>query len=138
MSSLLNSRHTTPVPRRQTRRLTTGECRDWVDNNHQARLAYASGRGPRAVVVNYATDDDAILIELADYNDAVRYASGAEVRVEVDGSKPDGNREWVQIIGRASVDTDARLGQTVEQWPEGVATSVVRVPLTYVEGIEQS
>lgn len=130
--------HTMPAQRRETRRLTTGECRAWVHSNHEARLAYVSGRGPRAVVVNYATDDNAILIELADYNDAVHYTSGAEVRVEVDGAKPDGNRGWVQIIGTASIHSDARLQRTDEQWPEGVATSVVRVPLTHVEGIEQS
>lgn len=138
MPTSLHPIRTKRIQQRHARRLSTGECRAWVRNNHQARLAYASGRGPRAVVVNYASDDSAILIELADYNDAVHYASGAEVRVEIDGSTPEGRREWVQIIGTASVEPDRRLDRHIEQWPAGVATSVVKVPLTQVEGIEQT
>ena len=58
------------------RPLTTGECRRWLQEHHEGRLGYLSGRGPRSVVVSYAVADDEILMRVPDYNDIAQYAPG--------------------------------------------------------------
>ncbi len=134
MAIVRTSRSVEPASRRMSNR----ECRDWLSSHHEGRLGYDSGRGPRSLVVSYAIADDAIMMRLPDYNDAVHYAPGAEVRLDVDGPAPDG-RDAVRVIGTA-IRTDDDLSAPnpfAEEWPQGVATSVVRVPMTRVEGLER-
>ena len=122
--------------REPQRKLTARECRAVLASHHEGRLGYQSGRGPRSLVVSYAVTEDAIMMRLPDYNDAVHYAPGAEVWLEVDGRVPAGMDE-VLVTGTAVVDDErGKQARFTEEWPQGVATSVVCVPLTRVEGIE--
>ena len=41
-----------------TRDMSYGECRIWLDHHSEGRLGYIGGRGPRSVVVSYAVTDD--------------------------------------------------------------------------------
>ena len=91
--------------REPQRKLSAGECRAVLASHHEGRLGYQSGRGPRSVVVSYAITEDAIMMRLPDYNDAVHYAPGAEVRLEVDGLVPAGMDE-VLVTGTAVVDDE--------------------------------
>jgi nitroimidazol reductase NimA-like FMN-containing flavoprotein (pyridoxamine 5'-phosphate oxidase superfamily) len=123
------------------RRLTTRECRDWLDSHHEGRLAYSTGRGPRSVVVNYAITSHQIMFRLPDYNDIVHYAPGERITLEVEGPQAAmGDFETVTVTGEAQLAGEhaPELAEAdfVEQWPAGVSTSVLCLPMTQVEGFE--
>ena len=131
-----------PTPRRtHERRLSAPECRAWVSSHREGRLGYLSGRGPRSVVVTYAVAGDAVVVELPDYNDAAHYAPGAQVQLDVEGSSV-ARRDAVRITGRAVLTDRAEVasaGATLPQeWPTGIATSVIALPLDRLEGIEEA
>ncbi|MET0695515.1 MAG: pyridoxamine 5'-phosphate oxidase family protein [Propionibacteriaceae bacterium] len=123
------------------RRLSSRECRDWLDSHQEGRLAYPTGRGPRSVVVSYAITGHQIMFRLPDYNDIVHYAPGERVTLEVDGvHAPAGDFETVLVTGEAQLagEHSPELAGTefVEEWPAGVRTSVLCLPMTKVEGFE--
>jgi len=131
------STRTQPAPRR---RLSDGECHEWLNSHREGRLAYQTGRGPRSVVVSYALSGESVMFKLPDYNDIVRYAPGERVTLEVEGvDETAGDFETVTVTGQAQLVTGrAEQGEPVahfqEQWPDGVPTKVISLPLTEVEG----
>ena len=141
---------TAPTSRRPDalRSLSLAECRRWLQQHHEGRLSYLSGRGPRSVVVSYAVAGDEVLVRVPDYNDIAQYAPGAEVTLAVDGvvepnppSSPE--IEEVSVTGiAAQADAAHRPPQvdTVrfdESWPTGVKTSVVSLPMTQLTGVQR-
>jgi hypothetical protein len=126
-----------------TRRLSARECRDWLTSHREGRLGYHTGRGPRSVVVSYAVADEQIMFRLPDYNDIVHYAPGERVTLEVESGRPVvGDFGTVRVTGEATL-APAEMPRTLpgtgfeEQWPAGVSTTVICLPLTEVEGFEQ-
>ena len=122
------------------RRLSHGECRDWLSSHREGRLGYQTGRGPQSVVVCYALTDEQVVFQLPDYNDIVHYAPGERVTLEVDGPAPAGGQfETVTVTGQAQRAT-AQDGPAIarshleEQWPSGLRTTVICLPMTDVEG----
>lgn len=126
--------------RHQTRRLSRRECQDWLTSHGEGRLGYASGRGPRSVVVSYSMAGEQIVVRLPDYNEVVQYAPGSEVTFEVEGQTDTvPAHETVSVSGTAELaDPDQGFGDIdfAESWPDGVATSLVYLPLTAIEGFE--
>jgi len=124
------------------RRLTIGECQDWLHSHREGRLGYQTGRGPRSVVVCYALSGGQIMFQLPDYNDIVHYAPGEEVELEVEGTKPaTGDYDTVCVKGKAALvsrrsSPEPSEAAFAETWPEGISTSVICLPLTHVEGVE--
>ena len=122
------------------RRLSHGECRDWLSSHREGRLGYQSGRGPQSVVVSYALADEQVVFQLPDYNDIVHYAPGERVTLEVDGLLPAvGRFETVTVSGqaqRATSQDEPTIARShlEEQWPSGVCTTVICLPMTDVEG----
>jgi len=128
--------HTRPV-----RRLSPRECQDWLASHGEGRLGYPTGRGPRSVVVRYAMTGGNVVFRLPDYNDIVHYAPGEHVTLEVDGpSAPRGEFETVIVRGRAerahAHQEHVAEAAFDEQWPPGVSTTVIHLPMTEVEGFE--
>src|SRR5687768_92399 len=95
-------RRTDPAGEHLTRRrqLTERECRNWRSSHREGRLGYVTGRGPRAVVVNYAMTDEQIVLRLPDYSEIAQYSLGEEVTLEVDGQEPS--------IGASEIVTDRK------------------------------
>ena len=124
----------------QRRQLTERECRTWLRSHREGRLGYVTGRGPRAVVVNYAVTDEQIVLRLPDYSEITQYALGEEVTLQVDGLAPSvGASEIVTVRGRAHRPDDPAIVSTVdldESWPAGIRTDVLCVDLTTVQGTE--
>ena len=120
----------------ECRRLSASECRRWVEQHHEGRLGYLSGRGPRSVVVSYTVVGDQIRVRVPDYNDIAQYAPGARVTLAVDGAAEDTSAiEEVSVTGTAGQGdrNDRAAGDTApfdESWPAAVKTSVVTLPLT--------
>ena len=124
-------------------RLSASECRRWVEQHHQGRLGYLSGRGPRSVVVSYAVVGDQILVQVPDYNDIAHYAPGARVTLAVDGEVDDtAATEEVCVTGTAGHrdGIDRAPGHTApfdESWPAAIKTSVVTLQLAEMEGVRR-
>jgi nitroimidazol reductase NimA-like FMN-containing flavoprotein (pyridoxamine 5'-phosphate oxidase superfamily) len=128
---------------RPIRPLSAGECRDWLTSHREGRLAYPTGRGPRSVVVSYAVTERHIMFRLPDYNDIVHYAPGERVTLEVEGvHAPVQAFESVSVTGEAQLapgDDPTMLQEAhfEEQWPAGVCTSVICLPITEMVGFEE-
>jgi hypothetical protein len=124
----------------RSRSLSSRECRTWLGNHHKGRLGYQTGRGPRAVVVNYEVADDQIMFCLPDYSEIPQYALGEQITLEVAGDGPaDGRSETVTVAGLAhSPDRPAVAAATHfdETWPSGVSTHLICLALTELQGTE--
>ena len=127
----------------EQRRLSASECRRWVEQHHEGRLGYLSGRGPRSVVVSYTVVGDQIRVRVPDYNDIAQYAPGARVTLAVDRSAEDTSAiEEVSVTGTAGQgDRNDRapggIAPLDESWPAAVKTSVVTLPLEEMEGVRR-
>lgn len=124
------------------RRLSPSECRHWLANHHEGRLAYGTVRGPRSIVVSYTVAEEQIVDRLPQYHEILRYAPGAVVTFEVeDLAVVTPGLETVTVSGAAALVCGAEPLTDVafvESWPAGVSTSVVRLPMTAVEGYERA
>lgn len=123
------------------RQLSHRECREWLTTHGEGRLGYTTGRGVRSVVVSYCISGEQIVVRLPDYNDIVQYAPGSEVIFEVeDQTDTVPGYETVSVSGTAELtqDEDEQFDNIdfAESWPDGIATSLVYLPLTAVEGFE--
>jgi len=102
-------------------------------------MSYQSGRGPRAVVVNYAVEQDCVLVRLPEYNEALQYSLDTETTLAVDEPcTPAGCAATVLVTGtaRPCLPRSTALACLHEDWPDGVPTTVVRLPLTRLRGTE--
>ncbi len=96
------------------------------------------------MVVSYAVTERHIMFRLPDYNDIVHYAPGERVTLEVEGRQaPVQAFESVSVTGEAQLasrDDPAVLQEAhfEEQWPAGVRTSVICLPITEMVGFEES
>lgn len=126
----------------RSRDMSYGECRTLIHHRREGRLSYLSGRGARSVVVNYAVTDDQILFLVPYYNEITQYAPGREVTLLVDeeGTAPTARRyDTVSVKGTANL-AGSQQASTVhrtnfsEVWPPGVATSIIYLPISEVEG----
>lgn len=124
-------------------RLSTSECRRWVEQHHEGRLGYLSGRGPRSVVVSYTVVGDQIRVRVPDYNDIAHYAPGARVTLAVDGEIDDtATIEEVSVTGTAGRgDGNDRAPSDYlpfdQSWPAAIKTSVVTLPLAEMDGVRR-
>ena len=130
----------------ECRQLSASECRGWVEQHHEGRLGYLSGRGPRSVVVSYTVVGDQIRVRVPDYNDIAQYAPGAQVTLAVDGAleaTPPGEPafEEVSVTGTAAHakpphQPPVNTVRFDESWPTGIKISVVSLPLTELRGVQ--
>jgi nitroimidazol reductase NimA-like FMN-containing flavoprotein (pyridoxamine 5'-phosphate oxidase superfamily) len=130
-------------PSLPARPLSPGECRDCLLRRHEGRLAYATGRGPRCVVVNYAVHDDEIVLRVPEFNEICQYAPGCVVCLVID-EMLGADKEWVEVTasGVASVvdhceHTSRERDDLEEVWPSGVTASTLRVPIAELRGVVQ-
>jgi len=90
--------------------------------------------------VCYAVRPDAVVLRVGDYNDIAHYAPDAHVTLEVDGFTPYSNGvtefETVTVAGRATRarPNDAPDGSGCAVWPDGVATTLICVPILSLGG----
>ena len=68
-----------------TRGMSYGECRIWLDHHSEGQLGYIGGRGARSVVVSYAVTDDQLLFLVPAYNEITQYVPGKQVTFQVAG-----------------------------------------------------
>ena len=128
-----------------TRGMSYGECRIWLDHHSEGELGYIGGRGPRSVVVSYAVTEDQILFLVPAYNEITQYVPGKQVTFQVAGESSGPAPRYydaVSVTGTANV---PRLEQSpivrrtnfVELWPPDVTTSVICLPMAELEGSEK-
>src|SRR6478735_9988656 len=111
-----------PHAKPTSRRLSGTECRSWLGERSRGRLGHQTGRGPRAVVVNYAVTDDQVVFRLPEYNEICQYAPGREITLNV-SCVCASSRTEVVVTGVGFVpDQQADLLKCValvEEWPAG-------------------
>jgi hypothetical protein len=130
MTSSMSSTTRRPAPGHH---LTRGECRSWLDQHHEGRLDYHTGRGPRSLVVRYAVAADTVLVRVPTYNDLLQYAPGEPVTLEVDDRLGSGQFEKVTVTGTAAV-IDRDPGALSEDWPADLPTRLIGVPIQAIDG----
>ncbi len=146
---------------REGRALSPGECREWLRGHHEGRLEYESGRGHRAVVVNYSVARDsaasleaagsangrgergstieAVYLQVPDFNEIAHYAPRSRVTLNVAGRAADGGRDVVRVSGVAHEADPARTEvDAVELWPADVATRLIKITLDRVAGTAEA
>src|SRR6476646_3408934 len=130
MASSMSSTTRRPAPGHH---LTRGECRSWLDQHHEGRLDYQTGRGPRSLVVRYAVTADTVLVRVPTYNDLLQYAPGESVTLEVDDRLGPDQFEKVTVTGTASL-VDRDSGSLAEDWPAELPTRVIGLPIQVIDG----
>jgi hypothetical protein len=114
-------------------RLTSLECRSWLNSHQEGRLDYATGRGPRSLVVRYAVDTDTVLMRVPTYNDLLQYAPGESVTLEVDDRLAGDRFETVAVTGTATL-AERDPAVLADDWPGDLPTRVIMVPIQSIEG----
>ncbi len=126
----------------ETRSLSPVECRDRLQRRHEGRLSCLTGRGPRAVVIDYAVDGNDIVLRIPEYNDLAPYATSSEITLLVDVPGPPGSGPaLVTVTGRAEVVEHGEHiapgpKELAEVWPSGLQTWTLRLSLEHLEGYE--
>jgi nitroimidazol reductase NimA-like FMN-containing flavoprotein (pyridoxamine 5'-phosphate oxidase superfamily) len=128
-----------------TRGLSYGECRIWLDHHSEGQLGYIGGRGPRSVVVSYAVTDDQILFLVPGYNEITQYVPGKQVTFQVAGESSGPAPRYYDTVSVTGTANFPRLEQAsivrrtnfVELWPSDVTTSVICLPMAALEGSER-
>ena len=125
----------TEGPRRP---LTNLECRSWIGGRREGRLGHQTGRGARAVVVNYAVTDGQLLFRLPEYNEICQYAQGRQITMSVCDMSTNDTSTEVVVTGVGYLDDDqARVTDRLdlaEHWPTGVSTHLMCLDLVDVHG----
>lgn len=117
-----------------------GRIDQWLATQHEARLGYSSGGGPRRLVVRYAVSAGRLVFRLPEYSSALGYASNQEVTMQVPVRDP-GQAGVSHLVVRgiaAVIDEDSGAGAELgldERWPETLVTRVLALPATQVEVI---
>ena len=128
-----------------TRGMSNGECRIWLDHHSEGQLGYIGGRGPRSVVVNYAVTDDQILFLIPAYNEITQYVPGKQVTFQVAGESSGPAPRYydtISVTGTANLPRPdqaliVRRTNFVELWPPDVTTSVICLPMAELGGSER-
>jgi nitroimidazol reductase NimA-like FMN-containing flavoprotein (pyridoxamine 5'-phosphate oxidase superfamily) len=128
-----------------TRGMSYGECRIWLDHHSEGRLGYVGGRGPRSVAVSYAVTDDQILFLIPAYNEITQYVPGNLVTFQVAGESSGPAPRYFDMVSVTGTANFPRVEQAwvvrrtnfVELWPADVTTSVICLPMAEVEGSER-
>ena len=128
-----------------TRGMSYGECRIWLDHHSEGQLGYNGGRGPRSVVVSYAVTDDQILFLVPAYNEITQYVPGKQVTFQVAGESNGPAARYYDTVSVTGTANLPRLEQApmvrrtnfVELWPPDMTTSVICLPMTKLEGSER-
>jgi hypothetical protein len=105
---------------------------------HEGRLGYFTGGGPRSVVVLYAVCAGRLVFRLPEYSSALGYAPNQPVTMQVSARDEQGTRTGDLLVsGTASLveDDSCAVAEAVldEQWPDGVVTRVLALPSTRVQ-----
>ena len=121
------------------RPLTEFECRSWIGGRHEGRLGHQTGRGTRAVVVNFAVTDGQLMFRLPEYNEICQYAQGRQITMSVGAvsTNEDTSTEVVVTgIGYLAEDQTrvADHSDLAEAWPTGVSTHLLSLDLADVHG----
>lgn len=125
------------VPHPLPRPLTPQECWTQLRRQHEGRLGYTSGRGPRSVVRPYALRERSVVLRLPADLDAARCAEGQEVAFEVQDRLDGSSVADVAVVGRARVvEAGDALSEDLpdEGWPDDLATRVLVVEVDDLRG----
>jgi len=121
--------------------LTETECRELLSAGLVARVAVCTPVGPHLVPVNYAVDDDSLVIRTTPYSVLGSNARGATLALEVDQFDYDLQRGWsVMVRGRAEPVTSADELHHIQQtwdpnvWASGQRNLFLRLRWSEISG----
>ena len=117
------------------------ECARLLRAGVAGRVAVGTPTGPHIVPVNYAIDEESILIRTTAYSLLGTYGRGAQLCFEVDQFDYELKRGWSVVVrGRGTfVDDQEELAEIARSWePRPWATGqrnlLVRIPWTEMTG----
>jgi hypothetical protein len=117
------------------------DVRAWLTREHEGQLGYATGCGPRTVVVRVAVSAGRLVFRLPEYSSALGYARDRAVTLQIGGGEESGaGHARLVVSGTAQLvdEDDAVDAEPVldEHWPDGVATHVVALTATSVDVVQ--
>lgn len=114
----------------------------WLVREHEGRLGYTTGRGPRTVVVRYAMSAGRLVFRLPEYSSALGYARDRAVTLQIDGGSGPTANARVLVSGTAELVDEATTLDTEpaldEHWPDGVSTHVVALTASRIDVVRDS
>jgi hypothetical protein len=117
------------------------DAQAWLARQHEGRLGYPTGCGPRWLVVRYAVGEGRLLFRLPEYSSALGYARDQAVTLQVGGGGTGTGGSTVQLLVSGTARLVDELGEVDavpgldEHWPDGVATHVVALAASKVETV---
>lgn len=121
--------------------LTETECRELLSAGLVARVAVCTPVGPHLVPVNYALDDETLVIRTTPYSVLGSNARGATLALEVDQFDYELQRGWsVLVRGRAEPVTSADELHHIQQtwnpnvWATGQRNLFLRLRWSEISG----
>lgn len=127
-------------PPTAAQQLDPTRCRELLARKHEGRIGYDSGRGHRAVAVNYATAADSIIISAPAYSEIGRYATGTQVSFDLEELDDKAHGVWeVRVSGLAEAIADEAIHDLgveapPETWPVGVPAVSLRIAVSEISG----
>jgi len=115
------------------------ECEDLLAEAELGRVAFVECGRPVVVPVNFAVQDDAVVVRTAEDTRLATAAGRSELCFEVDGIVRPSRTGWsVVVAGVAERVTDplrqARIRTLLEPWAPGEQSVYLRLPLTGMTG----
>ena len=116
------------------------ECAKLLSAGVVGRVALATPGGPHIVPVNYAVDEESVLIATSPYSVLGTYGRRSMVAFEVDGFDPVREEGWSVVVrGRAEPLDPVELREVGERqasqpWAEGTRSLCLRIPWTEISG----
>lgn len=120
--------------------LSVRECLDLLSGGVVGRIALTTPGGPRIVPVNYAINDESVIIRTSPYSELATYGPRNQAAFEIDHFDYDRHQGWSVVAhGRLEVLApeeleDVRKTWEPRPWAGGIRSLFLRLPWRELSG----
>lgn len=113
--------------------LSDDECWDLLRSRPVGRVAWSGMQGVSVVPVNYAVDEDAVLLRTTPYSLMARDCAGRDVAFEVDSIDEASHDGW-SVLVRGRCEREERTGEGPRPWATGSRVLGLRIAVRLITG----
>lgn len=133
----MNTDTTTHWFKGHLRNMSRRECLELLASQQVGRVIFNDQDGPLALPVNYAFQDEGVVIATSPTSSLARWAPGRPVGFEVDEIDEFNETGWSVLVRGLAPALDVHLLDTDDQpnpWVDGDRTFLIRIPCLQVSG----